>query len=359
MYRDLSPSLVDQMQTVILSIEDFQAKCDIMMATKACHKVPILEANIKRAKKAVDLYGRALKDQIKVILCKAHTEEQKLREILAKHYRRPFHTRRMKEWLERKNNEVCLLNGYYDAVSDAKFVKTEEEMMREIELSLDDEVVCLELTIKADHHPWIGECESCLQRTPPKECVPYDDWLSDRPGREHIQRGFAYFKQFMDANKQREHVRFIVYTICSSISPISANIKLYKEGKLFLTNYIPPAAPKNIKVTSAPGKVLLEWDSPDTGGNHLHKYRVLWRRGSESAWNCCYTDDNKSYLQVRNLRAGATYVFRIAGECHIGRTPDSEEVLLKTPRLLPGNKAPKTPLPAEVFESRRPPSGFQ
>ena len=89
-----------------------------------------------------------------------------------------------------------------------------------------------------------------------------------------------------------------------------------------------PGAPLNIKLSDiSQGKMQLSWQPPkDNGGADITNYVIEVKSSNDLGWNPVNISEKviKTSYEIKTLKEGVAYEFRVSAENKVGRGPPSE-----------------------------------
>eukprot|EP00062_Callorhinchus_milii_P023786 gi/632983009/ref/XP_007908436.1/ PREDICTED: uncharacterized protein LOC103189743 [Callorhinchus milii] len=246
----------------------------------------------------------------------------------------PFRSQSLTQWLDDKNKEMSVVNGYLRKMSNIKMVKSCNELNSETQDQDTEYVVCfiftslhqedLNLLEMANHLQCENNGQTQLQTSDQKQ------WFNSGTVSREMRERAQLFLRFYTANKLDKNMKFIVASEPDE-EHVGASIYLYEEGVLVSRCFKPPV-PSVCGTTHE--SVTLRLQAPDPGNGESVKYWVQYRSTQEEKWTTPNTKVESDFCTVTGLTPYQEYHFQYRSACH----PPSDSVSVMTrPISVPEN----------------------
>uniref|UniRef100_A0A674DZ26 Uncharacterized protein n=1 Tax=Salmo trutta TaxID=8032 RepID=A0A674DZ26_SALTR len=171
-----------------------------------------------------------------------------LREILKKHDQSPFTSPALDHWLHYKEAEVNAVN--ICKTKNLPIVKSEKELETVFLDSQTDRVLCFTLTSLEDEDSFLSTMEQhkpSVQENTMNQTDLTGQQETQQPFKPpdltlKIQSDLSLFTKSYEDRRDGENIKFIAAVI-PDISVPGSSVRLYQQGSLITTNFLPPNLP--------------------------------------------------------------------------------------------------------------------
>uniref|UniRef100_A0A3Q3MI92 Uncharacterized protein n=1 Tax=Mastacembelus armatus TaxID=205130 RepID=A0A3Q3MI92_9TELE len=161
-------------------------------------------------------------------------EEAVLAEILKKRHSSPFNSEKLKEWMDCKEREICILKTFTNMMKNTKIVPSRNGVHEEI-LSAEN-AVCFAFTSLGRDEPYLSALSNYLKGTPesddPQDPAAVDiekqQWYASKEVADEMRKKAKLFNDFAEANKENKNVKFLTVGLTNETQK-GSSIYLYKD----------------------------------------------------------------------------------------------------------------------------------
>ncbi|XP_037643277.1 uncharacterized protein LOC119498435 [Sebastes umbrosus] len=357
--RQISIRLVQESQSVLEDFSELEMRCNDALKTTTAQQFPQIGGKIKTFKEMYSEFRLELQRTLakKLPLIRGGGEEEAvLAEILKKRCSSPFNNKNLKEWMDCKEREVCILKSFTNIMKNTKIVPSENGLHEEI-LSA-EHAVCFVFTSLGSAEPYLSTLSNYLKQTPddpqdPRtQDVEKEQWYLSNKAADTLRNKAKLFSDFAEANKENKNIKFLTVGLTNETQK-GSSIYLYKDGFPVSENFEPPSKPETVTVGDINhNSVTLKISPPRFGAENITSYSVEYCVTGEDGWKQ-KTASTAEEVTVSDLSPNTEYMFRCRAVTSAGWVGPAKEVSgsIKTFPCSPPGKPQVEPNSSEISVS--------
>lgn len=218
-------------------------------------------------------------------------QEAELKEILKERHSSDFNSKKLKQWIDHKENEIYTLMLLKEEMKNTTFIQSETQLYKE---SLNaEQVVCFVYTSLKSDETFLSNLSAHLKKT---RLDDYNQSIfsiflallafirgtgsDDQDGDHHdveneernssIRKKAVQFSDFAEANKDNSKIKFLAIRLTDEKNE-GPNICLYEDG--IFKNFEPPSKPEAVTVSDTDSNyATLKVSSPKYGAENIKSY---------------------------------------------------------------------------------------
>ncbi|XP_026169471.1 uncharacterized protein LOC113134349 isoform X2 [Mastacembelus armatus] len=312
--RQISIRLVQESQTVLEDFSDLEMRCNDALRSTTAQQFPQVCKKLKTFKEMCSEFKlefqRTLAKKLPSIRGGGE-EEAVLAEILKKRHSSPFNSEKLKEWMDCKDREICILKTFTNMMKNTKIVPSPNGVHEEI-LSAEN-AVCFAFTSLGRDEPYLSALSNYLKGTPESNPHTHDiekeQWYLSNKVADEMRKKAKLFSDFAEANKENKNVKFLTVGLTNETQK-GSSIYLYKDGLSVGENFEPPSKPEAVTVCDINhNSVTLKISPPRFGAENITSYSVEYCVSGEDGWQQS-TVSKAEEVTVSDLMLNTEYMFR-------------------------------------------------
>ncbi|KAG1935903.1 stonustoxin subunit beta [Pimephales promelas] len=333
--REISTSLVSNTESIMEELGDVERTCNDLSRRQEVTVFSDIEERLHSFQDSFAIYKTVFQKAVAKVLPdirEGGKEEQSLADILKTHDSSPFKADKLNQWLNDAKSELNLLRIHTKTLKQIRI--EDSDSLKNILLDPDiDAVVCLTFTSLKYEDPYLSTLNEFLKSDEFKELdgiksvlqeASNRKWFNDPGVIQKMRENLSIFRDFSEANKDEERIRFIMSAV-SDPSNQGSSIYLYEKGILTDTQFQPVSKPpppmvKNVQEQS----VSLKLQKSPSGVRE--KYRVEYKQVNdeeEEEWLVMNTA--KEDFTLTGLESGKQHLirYRIVGKLGVSEASDT------------------------------------
>ncbi|XP_062424597.1 uncharacterized protein LOC134136684 [Rhea pennata] len=343
--REISLALVFNAQDALERLAELDMCCNDMLIDPVATSFPEIKRKLQQFKDLCKQHRLAFQKELAAILPSirgGEKEERLLNDILTCYQQSPFNIRQLKEFLDKKEQEMTFLKSHLSLLKDVPVVSSQNQLDKIVLDPMNQFVISFTFTSLHEEEPYLSSLKLWLQ---PKSTANTQDlasassktkakvWFEDKAVKQRARKAAKALSDFARVNKSSEKIRFVTSSILDKTNP-GASIYLYEDGELVSTDFEPPPKPPcptagKIKHDS----VQLTFKPYNYRKAAVIRYWVEYRLAGQESWIGRETTDTQGTFTVTGLHANTEYQFRYAAVSRLGWSMSSDST--NTVKTLP------------------------
>ncbi|KAM9164525.1 uncharacterized protein ACDP82_001890 isoform 4-T9 [Pangshura tecta] len=362
--REISRVLIFDAQTALEQLTELDMRANDMMKNPIATTFPEIKKKIQQFKDLCQQHRQTFQQQLARILPAIRgggAEEEALMDILKSKEQSPFNTQRLNEFLDKKEQEMNLVDSYLARLQNVEVISSKSELEKIVLCPKHDSVVCFTLTSLHNKEPYLSDLTFWLRRqflekihdsasaSSPSDKSNSKQWFKNEKIRRNARTFAKSFLDFTNVNKSHGNTQFIVASVPDEDHP-GATIYLYEDGELVSTNFEPPSKPLPPQIDGIRhDRVQLTFNPAAYGRAAISGYRAEYRIVGQENWTAVNVNNTQETFTVTGLRANTEYQFRYAAVSKPGLSESSD--MSDPVKTLPPTSPPGKPETATVESS--------
>ncbi len=327
--REISVGLVNDVQKLLEQIHELEMESNDIGASIVHQQFKGIREQMYKFRSNISGHRSNLVKRFSVLLPKIRgdgAEEAELADLMRESDSSPFSPIQLSSWLKGKEKEEQLLASYLSKLEEARFEFIPENSLDALLIDF-DRVICFAFKLGGENDPYLEVLSNYLHVSQiPVATGDSKPWHEDREVKQRMRAQLTIFKEFAEANKGEEGIKFVVtdVSLASFTSKNGASIMLY-NGEIPV-EFEPPSQPGTPHATAVfQDRVTLEWSKPARGSHCIKGYIVLCHSTTDPGdqWMTNKIGGSKVSATLSGLSPESTYYFKVRAECEAGFSPES------------------------------------
>ena len=325
MVNHVSTALVVEVHKVMEAFLDYDIECTDLMKISECLIISRHQTQLLMFKKFILQYKIDFSKRLSLLVSsirEGRVEESQLKNLLQSNDASPFSSHNLKNWLERKRNEVKFLGKHIQRIQKVSCI----EFTRDLAAVVNDLhfkcVICLCFQTMASESSQLEQMESFLTTQQfSGQINEVDSWYANKELMNRMEKHVGHFTNFAKVNERQNEVKFVVTDSLEQHSESPITILLFQFGKS--TQFYPPVNISSIKQKSVTcNSITIDWSKPEYGSDYVQNYIVEYGYkhidGSIVQWKTKKTKEKETSIIIDSLTPATSYCFKVCAVCVAG-----------------------------------------
>uniref|UniRef100_F6UW48 Fibronectin type-III domain-containing protein n=1 Tax=Xenopus tropicalis TaxID=8364 RepID=F6UW48_XENTR len=330
--REIRETLVFRAEGVLEQMAEVDMLCNDLMRHPVALTFPEVTRKIHQFGSHCQQFTLMLQKQLAQALPSVRggsLDEEAIEAIFTRKEQSPFRQIHIKDFLNRKQQELDVIGSYLKGLANVAVVPTENELRRVLADQDAEYTVSFNFSSLGASEQYLSDVAYWLQTNKYHSEEMYRapnslPWFQEKGLARKARQYVREFQAFAAVNLCSREMKFVVASVADAGSP-GVSIHLYEGGDLVNAKFEPPAQPHVPLVTvETTDTVALTPQAADFGKDSIEGYRVQYKPTGGDAWLCRNTEKKEAKITITGLKANSRYQFRYSAVCRAGLSTPSE-----------------------------------
>lgn len=337
---EINTSLVNQAQEVMEEMLLLENQANDLLNASVTSYISGLQQLLNTFKEQINAYRVNFSQKLNQLLPmirEGGEKESAIADLLQVKHASPFASNQLSTWMRTKQQEIKVLDGYFQAMRKIKSIEMAFSPGALDALTYDfsiDRILCFSFKGMISSDVFVQRMKEFLRNGKSScEDEASSSWLKDKKLMSSLRQQVRQFTEFAAANIGSQATKFAVTDGGKEAHGEGAEILLYKNG--MPEPFSPPLKPDDVSASDDGIKhnsVNLVWSGPKFGSESVQHYIVSCQEKEENGkgWKKVQTQGRALSCTVDQLQPLTAYRFKVQAKCDAGVSEESEVVIIST-----------------------------